>query len=250
MTDPTDPIRLLDNAPARRLWLLAEAVRSVPFDRALDLARSAEAFLVGCEGITNLTSATEPGPQDEQFIAPLVASHQPKRSGIALAENQRDRLLDRLAEGARNAELAAEFGLSAKQVQGVRMGCAREIAERARRTQRSPAAADRDQVTTPTSSIDEIVRYLRQQDDVVVPQEDDGYLVNGRFRMSAAELTLRANRMRYRQGRPAFDTGNAAFPDHANAAPKGHPLFWEQAAATDPAPNGFHRPADIDTEGA
>src|SRR5438874_2175222 len=152
MTDPTDPIRLLDNAPARRLWLLAEAVRSVPFDRALDLAR--------------------------------------------------------------------------------------------------PAAADRDQVTTPTSSIDEIVRYLRQQDDVVVPQEDDGYLVNGRFRMSAAELTLRANRMRYRQGRPAFDTGNAAFPDHANAAPRGHPLFWEQAAATDPTPNGFHRPADIDTEGA
>ena len=85
MTDPTDPIRLLDNAPARRLWLLAEAVRSVPFDRALDLARSAEAFLVGCEGITNLTSATEPGPQDEQFVGPLAASHQPKRSGIALA---------------------------------------------------------------------------------------------------------------------------------------------------------------------
>ena len=146
MTDPTDPIRLLDNAPARRLWLLAEAVRSVPFDRALDLARSAEAFLVGCEGITNLTSATEPGPQDEQFVAPFAASHQQKRSGIALAENQRDRLLDRLAEGARNAELAAEFGLSAKQVQGVRMGCGREIAERrARQTQQSPAAADRDQ---------------------------------------------------------------------------------------------------------
>src|SRR5436305_6634652 len=145
MTDPTDPIRLLDNAPARRLWLLAEAVRSVPFDRALDLARSAEAFLVGCESTTNTTSASAPGPQEEQLIAPPAASHQPKRSGIALAEHQRDGLLDRLAEGVRNAELAAEFGLSAKQVQRVRMGCAREIAERARRIQGSPAPAERDQ---------------------------------------------------------------------------------------------------------
>ena len=48
----------------------------------------------------------------------------------------------------------------------------------------------------------------------------------------------------------ASEVVRAAFPDHANAAPKGHPLFWEQAAATDPAPNGFHRPADIDTEDA
>ena len=113
MTDPTDPIRLLDNAPARRLWLLAEAVRSVPFDRALDLARSAEAFLVGCESTTNTTSVSAPGSQEEQLIAPPAASHQPKRSGIALAEHQRDRLLDRLAEGARNAELAAEGPTSA-----------------------------------------------------------------------------------------------------------------------------------------
>src|SRR5205814_5531553 len=87
-----------------------------------------------------------------------------------------------------------------KQVQGVRMGCAREIAKR--RTAlaaHSPAPAKQQQVTGATASIDEIVRYLRQQDDVVVPQEDGGYLVNGRFRMTAAELTLRANRMRTRQ---------------------------------------------------
>jgi hypothetical protein len=173
-----------------------------------------------------------------------------KDGGSVLTHNQRDRLLDRLAAGGRNAELAAEFGLSAKQVQGVRMGCAREIAKR--RTAlapHSPATDEQQEVTGATASIDEIVRYLRQQDDVVVTQEDGRYLVNGRFQMTAAELTLRANRMRGRQGRPGFDIRHAPLPLQSGAAPKGHPLFWEEAA-TNALPNGHYRPTETDTEGA
>ena len=41
-----------------------------------------------------------------------------------------EQLLERLAQGARNAELASDFGLSTRQVQGIRMGSAREIARR------------------------------------------------------------------------------------------------------------------------
>jgi archaeosine-15-forming tRNA-guanine transglycosylase len=249
MTDPIDPIRFLDNTPARRLWLLAEALQSMPFDRALELARSAEAFLMESDKTTD-TGTTRSGSKDEQPIASPPTNHEATRRGVPLSDDQRGRLLERLAEGARNAELAAAFGLSAKQVQGVRMGCAREIAERrARRIQQSPAPVDASQHDTALlTSIDEIVRYLRQQDDVVVPQEDGGYLVNGRFRMSAAELTQRANRMRRRQGRPAFAS---AFRSQTDVVPNRHPLFWKDSAAADAAPGGkMHRQTNIDSEGA
>jgi hypothetical protein len=245
MSDAINPIPFFDTPTVRRLWLLAQALRSLPLDQALELARAAEAFLTQCESATS-TSAL---PGQKQLIASPPA--EAKDGGFVLTHDQRDRMLDRLAAGGRNAELAAEFGLSAKQVQGVRMGCAREIAKR--RTAlaaHSPAPAQQQQVTGATASIDEIVRDLRQQDDVVVPQEDGGYLVNGRFRMTAAELTLRANRMRGRQGRPAFDLRSAPLPLQTGAAPKSHPVFWEDPATTEPAPNGFHRPTEIDTEGA
>lgn len=247
MTDPIDPIRFLDNAPARHLWLLAEALQSMPFDRALELARSAEAFLMDLDS-TSERGTARPASQDQQLIASPSTNQEQKRSGVPLSENQRDRLLDRLAAGARNAELAADFGLSPKQVQGVRMGCARQIAERRAGTPQSSASVEGAPEPALTTSTDEIVRYLRQQDDVVVPQEDGSYLVNGRFRMPAAELTQRANRMRRRQGQPAFDS---TFRSQNDAVPNRHPMFWKDSAVADPGPaRKIHRGTNIDTEGA
>ena len=52
-------------------------------------------------------------------------------------------------------------------------------------------SGERQEDSTATASIEEVVRYLRQQDDVVVFHEDGSYLINGRFRMSAAELIAR-----------------------------------------------------------
>jgi hypothetical protein len=92
------------------------------------------------------------------------------RARMALPTELRDRLLERLAEGAKNAELAAEFGLGSKQVQGIRMGCARELAKR--REQLITKSPYHDQGPAQTASVEEIIRYLRQQDDVVVPQEE------------------------------------------------------------------------------
>ena len=117
------------------------------------------------------------------------AAHE--QGSFALDGAERDRLLDRLAQGARNAELSGEFGLTPKQVQGVRMGCAREIARRRERLS-EPVPA---QIAMPEASIEEVVRFLRQQDDVVVPQENGTFLVNGRFQMSLSELAVRANRI-------------------------------------------------------
>ena len=51
---------------------------------------------------------------------------------------------------------------------------------------------------------DDVVRYLRRADDVVVATDDGAYMVNGRFRESLEELVKRANRIRARQRQPLF----------------------------------------------
>lgn len=126
---------LLNDPPRRRSWLLAKALETHPLEQALDLARVAEAFITGAPAIETtqetaasdareLTSRTaeagvSPAPQAKTQRARLVLSHE-----------DRERLLARLAQGARNAELASQFNLSPKQVQGIRIGSAREISRR------------------------------------------------------------------------------------------------------------------------
>jgi hypothetical protein len=112
------------------------------------------------------------------------------------------------------------------------MGCAREIAKR--RDQLSSTSAHPDQSPPHTAPMDEIIRYLRQQDVVAVPQEDGSYLVNGRFRMSVAEVFARANRMRTRRQSTAFESellGEKLAPIGKNSSANGHPLFWEKPTA-------------------
>jgi hypothetical protein len=105
----------------RRSWLLSKALESHPLDQALDLARSAEAFITG--------SQTDTGPENISVPAHRRAKPQ-RRTGLALSPEKREQLLERLARGAGNAELAIEYGLSLQQVQGIRIGSAREIARR------------------------------------------------------------------------------------------------------------------------
>lgn len=251
MTDQIDPIHLIDNAPALRLWLLVQAMRSTPFDHAIEWARIAESFIIGAPAedlaTDRVAPAREQHQQDEDLLDrtnELAAHPEAPTNALSLSAHDRDRLLQRLAEGARNAELAAEFDISGKQVQGLRMGCAREIARRrAALVERSPQADDRIEQTTAPVSLEEVVRYLRQQDDVVVLQEDGFYLVNARFRLSAAELTLRANRMRGRQSRRAFDLSRGAAAKVSGATNR-HPVFWEDSAPANPARNGLHQPSN------
>jgi hypothetical protein len=197
---------------------LLEALRSVPYDQAIELAHAAEAFVMGSaveivteQGRQSATAAAQHA-EIQQLSAEVssgrrvLANAGARHGSLALADDERDRLLDRLAEGSRNAGLAAEFGISAKQVQGIRMGCAREIAKRrASIGDETDTPPDRDQPSTAAASIEEIVRYLRQQGDIVVPQKDREFLVNSRFRLHFNDLVARANRMRRRQGKPAFE---------------------------------------------
>src|SRR5205085_3011927 len=251
-----DVHELIRDPAARRLWMLYKAATFLPLGDALELACAAEMFVSGSRSGNRAASDNAIQPHDaiqpdqqRHIVAQSAArasagSEAAAHSSISrpnrhvVGEDQRDRLLARLAEGAKNAELALEFGLSPKQVQGFRMGSAREIA---RRRAHTGNAFEAEQEASPTAIIDDIVRYLRQQDDVVVLQEDGGYLVNGRFRMTASELVARANRMRMRQRRPAFEVANGALSSGAPAA-NSHTLFGEEPPANEPlVTNGFHK---------
>jgi hypothetical protein len=81
------------------------------------------------------------------------------------------------------------------------MGSARRIAERRKRPLED---SNNEGTAVITASEDDVVRYLRQQDEVVVRSEDGVFCLNGRFRMVLSELVAKANRMRIRQGKPTF----------------------------------------------
>lgn len=222
----------LKNGVERRSWLLYEALRFLPLDEAIELARKADVFITG---------AAAKGEQARRAVAPEAqeqpigdhAQNEPQRKErsspkgrLSLSADQRDRMLDRLAAGTKNADIAEEFDLSPQQVQGVRIGSAREIA--ARRQARHNALSPE---ITSITSVQEVIRYLRQQDDVVVPQEDGHYLVNGRFRMGPDELVDRANRMRSRQGKSEFSAGSYSSGSAKPRQTNNHPLFWDKSAS-------------------
>jgi hypothetical protein len=81
------------------------------------------------------------------------------------------------------------------------MGSARRIAERRKR---SLDDSNSEGAAAIPASEDDVVRYLRQQDEVVVRSEDGVFCLNGRFRLELSELVSKANRMRTRQGKPTF----------------------------------------------
>lgn len=254
---------LMDKPAARRLWLLYNALHCLPFERAIELARAAEAFVTGwavenqVDDIRIHAEAAADLEPAEQLVteisAKLSSVEQPipkKSTRLALPMERRDQLLDRLAEDASNAELAAEFGLTSKQVQGIRMGCARELTKRRDQLARKPMYPDR--APPQTARIEDVVRYLRQQDDVVVPQENGEFLVNNRFLMPFEDLVALANRIRRRQGKPAFELpgGEAGNPETVSSA-NGHPLFWAEPVPAQPRSySGAQRSEDRVIEGA
>ena len=61
MKEHEELVALVDDAAARRLWLLYNAMQCLPLDRAIELARTAETFVTGgfaaIEGINRNASA-------------------------------------------------------------------------------------------------------------------------------------------------------------------------------------------------
>jgi len=242
MSEIVDIADLVQNSVYRRTWLLYRALETAPIDNAVALARAADEFVTGSPTIqsgagraiqaaVDLPSGNTQALEIATDADAVEATTTPSKAEAVRAQlsaDQRERLIERLAAGATNAELATEFGLSRKQVQGFRIGLARKgtkrptsFEEKPRPTEETPSASI-DEVGTTTvglvaitgaaqmhsASADEVVRYLRQQDDVVFWQGEGKYLVNGRFQLTLPELIDRANKMRDRQGKLGFKCEN------------------------------------------
>ena len=115
---------LLANPTARRLWLLCNALRHLPFDQAIERASAAEAFVtestseeppVELKGDSEPALAPQLGKTEIDIGVISQATHNvvprlSKRPPLSLPDEQRDRLLQRFAEGAKNAELVRNSG--------------------------------------------------------------------------------------------------------------------------------------------
>jgi hypothetical protein len=207
----------------RRCWLLSKALESASLDEALRLARAAEGFLGagqpsalpherGHENGHALTERLLSGPPPVQ---PLV--------GFPMTPFPRDRADEQwilpsveLEVGAASAmdhigELAGTLGNAG-------VGGHRPDEEVAHEDDVEDEPADSAPQVSITSDLavlagmEDVVRYLRQQDDVVVSAGTDVYLVNGRFQLSSAELFVRANKIRRRHGKPQFQLIPRGFP--------------------------------------
>jgi hypothetical protein len=201
--------KLFEEPSRRRWWLLSKALECSPLDRALDLARIADQFVLA-EPDADVVGGRQPPAKSLPRSEPTNVSTdegQPsetaggapaaKISRLTLAPHRRDQLLERLAQGALNAELATEFGLKPRQVQGLRM------AEIRKGQPKRPGDITSPEDPTVSGRVDDVVRYLRQQDDVVVADRG-GFLVNGRFHLGPLELVARANRIRQRHNKLPF----------------------------------------------
>jgi len=192
----------------RRFWLLRQALKSgSSMMEALQIAERVEAFLV-----VGIASCAANDTQNKVGAASLETAHA-KPSALSraaqssiLEPDKKAEISARLLACDSNAQLAAEFGLTPRQVQGFRMQVGRRAKSKlAAINPRQRAAASAPVPLTPV--MDEVMRYLRQQGDVVVADGPGMFLVNGRFRLDFDQLQHRANRMRQRQRKPEFQIG-------------------------------------------
>lgn len=181
----------------RRCWLLLEALNTLPLHQAIGVAARAEMFLLGGPAAAALQpeegGALETGAAASAMLAagdalpePAAPEGEEGPQETALAAERRTQMLARITDGASDAELVAEFGLSPRQAQDFR----------------TQMVQLRSAVVSATE--EDVVRYLRQQGDIVIGAGEGQFLVNARFKLSFEELLDRANRMRYRQNKELF----------------------------------------------
>ena len=190
----------------RRCWLLNKALESAPLDEALRLARAADEFLSanqanapalsyepastdnsstvpnqGGEPASALPIAASPGDQADQGAGPISATDHVAYTADIL--NSAGAAEGDTSEGASSNSGGEEAGSEPEDS--------------------GPQAAMTSGLAV-LAGMEDIVRFLRQQDDVVVSAGAATYLVNGRFQLNSKELLDRANKIRDRQGKPQF----------------------------------------------
>jgi hypothetical protein len=242
--EPVRAMHLCGNAEAdqrRRLHFLLVALSSLEPAAAIEVARCMEEFVVGMtvgttdgrpagapsgERSSKIEGPNDPGSAPAVVLKEVTSKTTQQLRGAGSESSTRNRSLDdaqrrafaeAVATGATNDELAVRFGLTRRQANVLRIGLVklqREVPILVQPTGRPSSAeqlADHEQQEqflrkkpTPSVTIDDVVRFLRQLGDIVVRQ-DDHYLVNHSLSLTAQELIIHANRKRTARGKPVFD---------------------------------------------
>ena len=245
---------------ARRFWLVNILCQKVEPELALRLAERMEMFIVGGRQLEarrdervaaeRCATAAEPAPKQEATHAAEVITMQPP-PGVRLLEGDRLReFVAAAAAGVDNAELGRRFGLTPRQANGIRLGLTKRNI--LRRMVPKPPAPPRPVIDREAElrlqedflrrrgpmpkNIEDVIRFLRQRGDIVV-RAKEGFLVNHRLPLTAAQLVERANGKLAQLGQPPFPsdvwTVNpiAAVPDPPR---QGAHALAPQAAAAPP----------------
>lgn len=179
----------------RRCWLLNKALENASFDEALKLAQVADEFLCADKLEASASIPTKPVVRSSQ--GPHYASLLESALSLPLERESNHHLhpTDIVRDAAETIVVERRPSLEGPlEEPSNNPGGNREIASQ---------VAVEDSLLV-LANQEEIVRYLRQRNDVVVPDGANVFLVNGRFRLNIYEMLARANKMRERQGKPLF----------------------------------------------
>lgn len=211
----------------RRCWLLNKALENASLDEALRVAWAADEFL-------GTGRAGAQAPENGQALREWLSG------GLSTVPSQGSQFAPRFAITASPRDRADEGWVSPLAEQGAghvpaadriegppdgfkNVGAAgNDIQEAVSGRSGDEDAGDEPVDDEPQNAMisalavladmDDIVRFLRQQDDVVVSAGTGAYLVNGRFQLNCEELLARANKIRQRRGKPQFQRIPAGFP--------------------------------------
>lgn len=200
-------------------------------DGSLDIT-DREATPFGFGGVPNLDPRQSQGEQGLPPPAAPLDSHRSTatagRYGVAhrplLDGRKREEFIREAAENSDNRHLAQVFGLSVRQAHAIRVGLSKFITQAQNgqtaygakpngKDNQSPVDREaelqmqeeflRNRPPAPLT-LDDVVRYLRQSDDVVV-LKGENYVVNYSLTLTPSELIERANAKRHARTQPPFE---------------------------------------------
>lgn len=214
----------LDASARRRFWLVAQFISRCSvseIESAISASSKVEAFIANgyrssCNpiGPRNVAASVSPGSikiQTAQTIdrdlLPTPAASVVSQNVVAIDgkyRNARRQLLDKdtrtrfIQEASINSDnrhLAQIFGLSVRQAHAIRVGLSKFIAEARREIELQMQHDFLRNKSAAGATMDDVVRYLRQINDVVVPNGQN-YVVNYKLALTAEQLLERANAKR------------------------------------------------------
>jgi hypothetical protein len=237
----------LDAPARRRFWLVAQLIARcnvTEVESALTAAAKVEAFIAnggrsssaplgsigfGAAGPSDLPDMrpaqrvdTEPSPapaalSNSQNIVDIGGKYRNARRQL-LDKETRSRFIHEAAVNPDNRHLAQLFGLSVRQAHAIRVGLSKFIADGRREIELQMQDDFLKNKSAAGATMDDVVRYLRQINDVVVPNGPN-YVVNYKLALTAEQLLERANAKRRERKQAPLMLETAGLPCGASPLP-------------------------------